>query len=459
MKNISYWQQTEKLPQYQKLTKDCTYDIVIVGGGISGITLAYRLNNDKLKTALVESDTLASKTTGHTTGKVSYLHGTKYADIAKAYGENTAKQYLNSNYEALEEIKKIIKINEIDCDFQENTAYLSANDKTNCEKIIKQISLFKKWGFNIIENNLKDELISMGLEHQAIFHPLKYLKALLKKCHNIDIYEHSLVTKHEIKDNAVYLTVNSCKIKCKKVVWMTRYPPNLQKGYFFRMLQEKEHIIYEQESCNEASLLDLTTSFSRRYLDDKHILMIKKAFDHSNKFYWYGQDSVPLRIIPYIGKINEFEYVSYGYDKWGMTLSHVASKMIYDLIINNDCKYKELYDPYYGKYLYSMPDIVKLVKNNYHGMIKNRIITDKNLSLKANQGKVIRYRGKLIAVYKDKQHRVFYFSPYCPHLKCVVEFNELDQTWNCPCHGSIFDCYGRLISGPATRKLTQLKRG
>lgn len=457
MKNISYWQQTEKLPQYPKITKNSTYDLVIVGGGMSGITLAYRLNNSNLKVALLESDLLASKTTGHTTGKISYLHGTKYIDIAKAYGKASAKQYLDSNYEALEEIKKIIKSKNIDCDFKENIAYISANDEINSKKITEQIKLFKTWGFEVLENNLPDE-ISMGLKHQAIFHPLKYLKALLKDCNNIDIYEHSLVTKREIKDNNIYLTVNDITVKCKQVVWMTRYPLNLQKGYFFRILQEKEHIIYEQLNCNEDSLLDLTTNFSRRYLDNEHVLMIKRDFTQ-NKFYWFGQDSVPLRIIPYLGKINKFEYIAYGYDKWGMTLSHVASKLIYDLIINNDSKYKDLYNPHYGKYLHSMPDIIKLVKNNYHGMIKNRIITSKDFHLEINQGKVIRYQGKLIAIYKDKQKRTFYFSPYCPHLKCIIEFNELDQTWNCPCHGSIFDCYGRLISTPTTKNLTKLKRG
>ena len=66
----------------------------------------------------------------------------------------------------------------------------------------------------------------------------------------------------------------------------------------------------------------------------------------------------------------------------------------------------------------------------------------------------IRHQGRLLAVYKDAQERIFYFSPYCPHLKCVVQYNEIDNTWNCPCHGSIFDCHGKLVSGPATKDRT-----
>lgn len=454
MENESYWQKTVKLPQYPSVLQSDYYDIVIIGGGLSGVSLAYRLNNTKLKVALLESDTIGSKTSGHTTAKVTYLHGSVYDEINKAYGQGKAKQYLESNYEAFQEIKEIIKRHHIDCDFMENDSYIGANDQANAKKIASQIGMFKAWGFKVLENKLKGYQISMGLKDQAIFHPLKYLNGLLKHCDQIDIFEHSLVTGSVHEEGLVVLDVNDVKIKAKQVIWMTRYPPNLQKGYFFRILQEKEHVVYVSNNSDSSSILDLSTSFSKRYLDQSHVLMIKKI-DSKDQFYWYGQDGVPLRKIPYIGKINEQEYVGYAYNKWGMTLSHVASRLIYDLLINGDSKYTSLYDPSYGNYLKSGSDFVKLVKNNYHGMIKNRLVSSKKLRLRCNQGKVIRYHGRLLAVYKDRHERVFYFSPYCPHLKCVVEFNEIDNTWNCPCHGSIFDCYGHLVSGPSTKDLKQ----
>lgn len=451
MKNESYWQKTVKLPNYPKIEHDGNYDIVIVGGGMSGVSLAYRLNNSKLKVALIESDKLGSKTTGHTTAKLSYLHDVLCVDINNAYGKSKAKAYFDSNYEALQEVKRIIEKEQIECDLMENTAYICAEDEKNRNKICEQVELFKSWGIDVVESP-REKHEMMGLHQQAVFHPLKYLKGLLKNCDQIDIYENSLVKGRIIKDNDIYLDVNEVKVKAKKVVWMTRYPPNLQRGYFFRILQEKEHVIYKDGVKVENSLLNLTTNFSRRPLGEKAALEIKPKFDE-DQLYWYAQDSVPLRKIPYIGKINDNEYISYGYNKWGMTLSHVASKLIYDLIINNNSKYASLYNPSYGKYLHSGGDIVKLVKNNYHGMIKNRFLATKELKLNCNQGKVVKHNGRLVAVYKDERKRFFYFSPYCPHLKCIVEFNEKDYTWYCPCHGSTFDCYGHLVSGPATRQL------
>lgn len=452
MNNKSYWQETTSLPTYPSLKHDDTYDIVIVGGGLSGISLAYRLNDSNKRVALLESDTLCSKTTGHTTAKITYLHSCLYDDIKNSYNISTAKQYLDSNCEAFNEIQDIIKTNNIDCDYMINKSYIGSNDKTNNKKIARQIGMFKAWGFEVLENELDDYTISMGLKHQAIFHPLNYVKGLLQKCSNIDINEHSLVTKRTIKNKEVVLDVNGCNVIAKQVIWMTRYPPNLQKAYFIRLLQEKEHVVYKTSKRNHDSILDITNSYSKRFIDQKHILEIEKV-ECQDAYYWYAQDSIPLRKIPYIGAINKYEYVAYGYNKWGMTLSHVASKLIYELLIYGDSKYKLLYDPNYGRYTKSRKEIKKLVKNNYHGMIKNRFITSKELNLECCQGKVIRHNGTLIAVYKDKAGRKFYFSPVCPHLKCIIEFNEVDQTWDCPCHGSIYDCYGKLVSGPTTSSL------
>ena len=124
MNNESYWQKTVNMPSYPSIKWDDCYDIVIVGGGMSGITLAYRLNNSNLKVALIESDTLASKTTGHTTAKVSYLHDVLCIDIYEAYNKSKAKEYFDSNYDAFQEIKSIIESNQIECDFKENIAYI-----------------------------------------------------------------------------------------------------------------------------------------------------------------------------------------------------------------------------------------------------------------------------------------------------------------------------------------------
>ena len=94
------------------------------------------------------------------------------------------------------------------------------------------------------------------------------------------------------QDGLVCLEVNGFKVQARQVVWMTRYPPNLQHGYFFRIIQEKEHVIFQEGQSNGNSILDLSTNYSKRYLDEQHILMIKRI-DDLNQVYWYAQDGKP----------------------------------------------------------------------------------------------------------------------------------------------------------------------
>ena len=58
-----------------------------------------------------------------------------------------------------------------------------------------------------------------------------------------------------------------------------------------------------------------------------------------------------------------------------------------------------------------------------------------------------------VAVYRDEQGALHERSAVCPHLGCIVHWNRAEKTWDCPCHGSRFDAYGKVINGPANRDL------
>jgi Rieske Fe-S protein len=73
------------------------------------------------------------------------------------------------------------------------------------------------------------------------------------------------------------------------------------------------------------------------------------------------------------------------------------------------------------------------------------------------EGAVIRRGLSKIAVYKDESGAVTERSAICPHLDCVVHWNSGEKTWDCPCHGSRFDCSGKVIEGPAVSDLAAVK--
>ena len=72
-----------------------------------------------------------------------------------------------------------------------------------------------------------------------------------------------------------------------------------------------------------------------------------------------------------------------------------------------------------------------------------------------NKGKVIDIKGKKVAVYNNKG-KIQTFSTTCPHLGCEVHWNDKENTWDCPCHGSRFEADGKLKNGPAAKGLTKI---
>ena len=70
-------------------------------------------------------------------------------------------------------------------------------------------------------------------------------------------------------------------------------------------------------------------------------------------------------------------------------------------------------------------------------------------------GAVMRDGAKKFAVYRDDDGSLHTRSAVCPHLFCIVDWNSVEKTWDCPCHGSRFDRYGKVINGPASSDLSE----
>lgn len=448
--NESFWQKTTHKENIKKLDKDIDVDVLIIGGGLSGVMLAYQLKNSHLKIAVVEKDEIGSHTSGHTTAKITILHDLIYQKLAKHYSYEHAYLYYQSNKEALEDIKKIIQKEHIDCDFQENTSYIYSDEHRYVSSIEKEKKLLTSFGETIVENN--DHLCTLGLKKQALFHPLKYLYHIVNICkkHHIQFYEQSKALKIYRYHDYYKVKVNQNIVTCRYLVHATRYP-FIKKGlYFFKLFQSKEYIDYLNNNKGPDSYLCINQTISYRPLN-KHSLVINQQSQN-----WFSQDSMPLRGIPYIGQLKNNEFIIYGFQKWGMTLSHVASKLIKDLILGNTNPYKELYYCHYFSISHAKHYFHQILKNVSKGYIGQRYLTKNIKDIHPGEGAIVKIKHRLYAVYRDKDNHYHYFSPYCPHLKCLIHFNAKSHTWDCPCHQSIYDAYGHLIEGPSLASLKKI---
>ena len=82
-----------------------------------------------------------------------------------------------------------------------------------------------------------------------------------------------------------------------------------------------------------------------------------------------------------------------------------------------------------------------------------KIPKDRLEDLKIGEGKIIEIEDEKVGVYKDKDGTVYKVKPICTHLGCQLYFNNIDKTWECPCHGSKFTYEGKSVEVPSNKNL------
>jgi Rieske Fe-S protein len=132
--------------------------------------------------------------------------------------------------------------------------------------------------------------------------------------------------------------------------------------------------------------------------------------------------------------------------------------LLRDLILDRPNEWSKLYDPS-RKTLRAVPNYARENLNvaaHYGDWFTSGDIDSEN-DLQAGQGGVVRHGLKKVAAYRDETGQLHELSAVCPHLGCIVSWNGVDKTWDCPCHGSRFDCLGKVVQGPANSDLTKVQ--
>ena len=164
-----------------------------------GISTAYNLVNQGKTVAVLDRDLIASHTSGGNTGKVTSQHGLIYKYLYESNGEDYARRYFEANENALKNIKEIIAKENIDCDFEEKSAYVFTKDGKDMDKLKQEAEYCKRLG---IPNQLTtkidlpiDIVGAVRLDNQGQFDPVKYINGLVQAIINKGgkIFENSKV--------------------------------------------------------------------------------------------------------------------------------------------------------------------------------------------------------------------------------------------------------------------------
>ena len=469
-------------------------EVCVIGAGLFGLTTAYYLTKQSKKVIVLEKGEIGEKVSGNTTAKITSQHGLFYNHLIQDYGKEFAQKYLQANEMAIKNIKEIIEKEQIECNIHMQNAYVYTTQEDEVIEIQKEVEAVRELGKDaqfVTKTELPFEVKgAIEFKNQAQFHPRKYMIGL---CKNIleknKIYDYTTVLDVRKEDDEYLIYTDRGDIKAKYVVLATHYPIlNVPGFYFAKMYQSTSYIIAIEtnEKLPEGMYINIREpiySCRTAMYNGKQILLIggsdhktgEAIEDDSNYknlenrakelypdckvlFKWNTRDCITLDKIPYIGEFSELMknlYVGTGFNKWGMTSSNVAANIVSDKIMGRENEFEEVFDStrlHLIKNRWAVKDMVKQTVSSI-ALEKFKIKPENLDKIENDNGAIVEINGENVGIYKDKEGKLYAVNPNCTHLGCLLTWNNLDKTWDCPCHGSRFDFMGRNIYEPAINDL------
>jgi glycine/D-amino acid oxidase-like deaminating enzyme len=379
-RNGSFWIKTCPKTNFPKLKEGLIVDIVILGGGIAGITTATLLKDLGYKVALIESNRIVKDVTVGTTAKISVAPNMIYCDLIKKLGKSKAQIYADTNQKALDKIAEIVSEKKIKCEFQRIPLYIYTESNSKVGKINEEIKAAKELGLPVskIDNIPLPFKTAGGLmyKNQAQFHPRKYLLALAENFDGNGCY---------IFENTNAITVKEKKGKKKEVItdkgsiWadnvvITTHTPIYDPDKLKKHLHPARSYVmglYVNGEFPEGMFIDFDPTHTYRTTPTDKGKLIIVAGEHSpidvkdrNEYYnrledyalqhldvksieyrWSSHDSITDDGLPMIGMTSsDGIYVATGFGFWGMNNGTTSAMIISDMINKQNHSYN-IFDP------------------------------------------------------------------------------------------------------------------
>ena len=480
-------------------------DVLVIGAGLTGLSTAYYLLRKGYHVIIVDKEKIGQKVSGHTTAKITAQHGLIYDYLIHSFDEEFARGYLQANQEAIHHMKQMIEEEKIDCDFEEMPNYVYTTIEEDVQKIkdeVEAINYLTKEKTASFVTDLELPFPVLGaikLENQAQFHPVKYMQGLVKAIQKYGgkIVENSLVTDVKKEGDGFISKVGENEIDSQYVVLASHYPfINFPGFYFSKMYQVTSYALGIETSASLPTGMYLNTgdkvlSF-RTFLESGKRKLIVSGGNHKTGFSpesedffgyaflekqvqeyfpdakiqyrWNTRDCITLDKVPYIGEFSTFMsnmFVATGFNKWGMTTSNVAANIICDKICGKDNPYERVFDSTRFGPVKNFGEVKNMVKQVAQSFVTSRlkIPEEDTFAIKNDNGGIIKIDGNSVGIYKDVEGKIYAVNPTCTHLGCLLTWNNVDKTWDCPCHGSRFDYQGKNLYDPAFEDLERYEIG
>ena len=493
----SFWIDTSDTTAYPSLSGRVSVDVAVLGGGITGVAVAAHLKRAGMTVALVEARRLCHGTTGHTTGKLSSLHGLVYDTLTSSFGEESARAYGEANEAAIERVAALGEEYGIDCDLERVPNYTYTESEEEVGQIEAEVEAAKRIGLPATyteESDLPYPIrAAVRFDGQARFHPRKWCLGVARFIEGDGSHVFEETRAQSVEDGRpCRVQTDRGELEADRVVVATLLPFT-DRGFFFaRTHPEHEHVIGVRLDgpaprgmyitagsptrsirshpasggdvvlvSGESHKTGQTQDYEQRYGNLERFAR-ERLGAGSVDYRFSAQDFYPADQVPYIGRMRRGSdrlYVATGFKAWGMSHAVVAAMILEDQLQGRENPWSELYDPNRLKPMASASSFIKENVNVARRLVADRLTKREDLAdVGPGKGAVVSDGRRQLAAYRDEQGQLHTVSARCTHLGCIVSWNDADATWDCPCHGSRFGVDGEVLEGPAVEALEQVER-
>lgn len=485
------WSRSSLRP-FSRLAGDAHTEVAVVGGGITGLTTALLLAEAGKRVTLLETRRLAAGVSGSTTAHLTEALDTRYHQLESKFGHDGAALARASSREAIERIALFASLNGGDCGFERLNGYLFAADESQLAELDAELLAAERAGADVTrENDLPAPMRARGtlvFANQAQFRPTDYLAGLAARLAKTDtrVCEGVTVMNVEGEGQLKLETDLGYTVTADAVVLATHAPfQNLKLQ--LELAQYRSYVVSGPSARPLGGLFwdmnDPYNYYRSTTIDGQNYLMVGGG-DHRTGTVpeggpdapfqqlvtlceglgstaterWSAQVAEPSDGLPFIGKpdANSEIYVAQGFSGNGMTFGTLSAMLISDALLGRANRYAELYRADRFKPLASAAAVLSENAETAAHLVAGHVkpVSDRPLAeLARGEGCILKKDGKKLAVYRDQEGAVHAVSALCTHQGCQVAFNAVEQSWDCPCHGSRFDVDGRVLDGPAKKPL------
>ncbi|HEX8492839.1 MAG TPA: FAD-dependent oxidoreductase [Pyrinomonadaceae bacterium] len=503
---ISIWMATAETPDTDALVEDTRADVCIVGAGIAGMTTAYLLAREGKSVVVLDDGPIGGGMTQRTTAHLVNALDDRYYELERLHGERGARLAAESHTAAIDRVEKIVNEEKIDCEFERLDGYLFVPPGDSKQQLEDELKAAHRAGLTEIEMVERapikdfDTGSCLRFPRQAQFHPLKYLTGLAEAIVRDGgrIYTGTHASKIEGGEQARVETESGHVVTAGAIVVATNTPVNDRVAIHTKQAPYITYVIgarVPRGSVERALYWDTPDPYhyvrieSGSSVDDKgkkrdYDILIVGGEDHktgqaddANKRYaylerwtrtrwpmiedvefrWSGQVMEPVDGLAFIGR-NPMDadnvFIATGDSGNGMTHGTIAGILLTDLIQGRANEWETIYEPS-RKTLKALPEFAKENLNvaaQYADLVTPGDV-DSTAEIKQGEGAIIRRGLSKVAAYRDEEGTIHERSAVCVHLGCIVDWNSKEKTWDCPCHGSRYDAYGKVFQGPANKDL------